>query len=130
MDWQYDKGVHRRKHQWKHDEPGFEPGRRGQVGKCPANITAEMAAAILNAGVPVFEGPDSEYPDRIYAYHAGAIYEAVPTVPGVSYHGYPWRGDLPGRTPPPRGVMERLAEQAESIGECREFKRWLKKYGG
>lgn len=130
MNWRYDRGQHRHKHRWKFDYAEFQPSRKGYVGKCPKHITRELAEKIVNSGVPVYEVEGSPYPERIYAVYQGTIYEAVPTVPGKSYHGYPWRGDLPGRTPPPRRVFRELEQNAKNDGTLEEYKRWLKKFGG
>jgi len=34
--WTYERGEGRYKHRWINDYPGFEPGSKGPVGKCPA----------------------------------------------------------------------------------------------
>jgi len=57
------------------------------------------------------------------------IYEAVPTLPGVSYHGYPWRGDLKGRTKILRSIIKKLRKIAEKDGCLQEFEKWEKTYG-
>lgn len=128
--WRYERGAHRYKHRWNRDDAGFEPGKRGPIGKCPKWMTAELAEKVLNEGCPLYEDEEATHPDRIYGYYNGVIYEAVPTTPGCSYHGYPWRGDLKGRTPPPRRVFRHLEQQAEAADEIREYRRWLKNYGG
>ena len=106
------------------------PTDRGPVGKCAKSIDQEGAERLLNDGVPFLESADSGWPARIYGVYQGAIYEAVPTTPGESYHGYPWRGDLPGRSPLPRSLRKALEARAASQNEEREFKQWLTKYGG
>ena len=130
MTWTYERGEGRWKHCWKRNSAGFVPGARGAVGKCPAHISDAAAQAILNRGIEVKEAEDDSYPARIYAYHDGVVYEAVPTRPGISYHGYPWRGDLPGRSPLPGYVRRHLEEQAKEVSQEKELKTWLKKYGG
>jgi hypothetical protein len=60
----------------------------------------------------------------------GKILETVPTRPGLSYHAYPWRGDLPGRTGLPRWILRKLRQIAKRKGEEKEMEKWLKKYGG
>lgn len=130
MNWRYDRGLHRHKHRWKHDVADFQQSGKGYVGKCPKHITRDLAEIIMNSGIPVFENEYIPYPERIYAVYQGVIYELVPTVPGESYHGYPWRGDLPGRVLPPRRVFRRLEQQAKADGVFEEYKRWLKRFGG
>ena len=123
--WRYERGEGRYKHRWGNDYAGFEPGHKGPIGKCPSSIDQTAAEALLNRGVPFYESADAGSPARIYSLHRGVVYESVPTTPGESYHGYPWRGDLPGRSPLPRAIVRQLRQQAESTNELREFKQWL-----
>lgn len=127
--WRYERGEGRHKHCWAKPVAGFEPSGKGAIGKCPNDIDEALAEEILNRGVPLYEAEEDDYPARIYAVHRGVIYEAVPTRPGVSYHGYPWRGDIPGRPALPRGVLKKLEDLALAANEEREFKKWLRKYG-
>lgn len=126
--WQYERGEGRHKHRWKNDYAGFEPGDKGPVGKCPKSITQELATEILNQGVPYYDDPDDPVPAKIYTVYSGVIYEAVPTMPGVSWHGYPWRGDLKGRRLLPGKILRQLRNQAERAGYSREFEQWLQNY--
>ncbi|ADH86538.1 hypothetical protein DaAHT2_1857 [Desulfurivibrio alkaliphilus AHT 2] len=130
MAWEYERGGHRYKHRWSKDCAGFEPGRKGAVGKCPCHIDDKLARQILNQGVPFYDTEESPFPAVIYAFYDGVIYEAVPTNPGSSYHGYPWRGDLPGRLRPPRRIFRQLEAVAQKAGQLREYRKWMKKYGG
>ena len=50
--------------------------------------------------------------------------------PGISYHAYPWRGDLPGRRKLSRRILRKLRQNADRKGERKELEKWLKKYGG
>ena len=127
--WRYERGEGRYKHRWSNDYAGFEPGGKGPVGKCPSSIDEPLAEQILNTGIPFRTSDQDQHPSRIYATYRGVIYEAVPTVPGLTYHGYPWRGDLPGRPPLPKRIMRYLKQQAQSSGYLREHKQWLKHYG-
>lgn len=128
--WRYERGEGRTKHRWQHDYAGFVPAERGACGKCASSINQELAEQLLNEGVPFAEMGDHDWPSRIYAVYQGAIYEAVPTIPGTSYHGYPRRGDLPGRTPLPRAILRKLEAKALERNEANELKQWLKQYGG
>lgn len=129
--WVYERGEGRRKHRWKNDYAGFEPSGRGPVGKCPKHITQELAEQLLNEeAVPFYEAEDSSVPDCFYAVYLGVVYEAVPTQPGVSYHAYPWRGDVQGRKGLGRRLLRELRGQADRRGEREELERWLKRYGG
>jgi hypothetical protein len=94
-------------------------------------VTTETAEKVLNReAIRVYDAEDSHHPDRLYAVYRGVVYELVPTRPGVFYHGYPWRGDLPGRPGLPRWVLRALRECADRRAERRELEKWLKKYGG
>lgn len=130
--WLYEPGDEgRTKHRWKNDYAGFVPAKNGPVGKCPRHVTKEIAERTLNKeAIPVFDGEDSTYPDKFYAVYKGVVYEAVPTRPGISYHAYSWRGDLPGRKGLPRWLLRKLRQRAERKGEVKELEKWLKKYGG
>lgn len=126
--WKYERGEGRHKHRWHHDYAGFKPSEKGQVGMCPKSITQEIATEILNAGVPDYEDENDPYPAKIFSVYKGVIYEAVPTIPGQSWHGYPWRGNLKGRPPLPRRIKRKLREMAETSDYKKEFEQWLKKY--
>lgn len=126
--WKYERGEGRHKHRWKKDYAGFEPSDKGPVGKCPKSITEELATEILNQGVPYYDDRDAPVPAKIYAVYKGVIYEAAPTMPGISWHGYPWRGDLRGRRPLPSGIIRKLRKQAEHSGYSIEFEQWLTQY--
>lgn len=131
-EWLYEPGDEiRLKHRWKYDYAGFQPAGKGPIGKCPKHVTREIAQRVLNEeAIPVFDGEESTFPDRFYAVYKGVVYEAVPTRPGISYHAYPWRGDLPGRKGLPRWLRRKLRQEAERKGESKELEKWLKKYGG
>ncbi|MBV1790193.1 hypothetical protein KQ940_19220 [Marinobacterium sp. D7] len=128
-EWKYERGEGRFKHRWCHDHAGFVPSRNGAVGKCPKSIDEALATEILNRGVPYYDSPDDMWPAKIYTVYQGVIYEAVPTMPGVSWHGYPWRGDLKGRAPIPRKIQRKLKEIAMQSGHISEYEQWLKNYG-
>ncbi|TGG95232.1 hypothetical protein E4656_02085 [Natronospirillum operosum] len=129
MDWTYERGDGRKKHRWNKDVPGFQPSRKGPVGKCPKSIDEQLATVILNNGVPYSAFEDEpEQPDRIYCVYQGTVYEAVPTRPGISWHAYPWRGDLPGRQGLPKKVEDALRDKADQEGYLQEFEKWIRKY--
>jgi hypothetical protein len=128
LQWKYERGEGRHKHRWNEDYAGFVPGDKGPVGKCPKSITEERATEILNRGVPYYDDPDDQVPAKIYAAHKGVIYEAAPTMPGISWHGYPWRGDLKGRRPLPNRIIRKLRLQSQESGYMSEFEQWLTQY--
>src|SRR5690554_2752228 len=117
--WVYERGEGRYKHRWKNDYAGFEPGEKGPIGKCPKSLTEQLATELLNQGVPYFDDPEDPSPSKIYAIYRGVIYEAAPTMPGVSWHGYPWRGDLKGRRPLPSNIIRKLRKLAEVSGHTK-----------
>lgn len=125
--WTYERGEGRTKHCWNKPFAGFAPSRRGQVGKCSNQITDVIATALLNEGIPEEcarpgRGGNDSYPQRIYTVHDGAIYVAVPTQPGKSYHGYPVRGILPRR------LVKELRQKAEAAGCLPKFEKWVREY--
>lgn len=128
--WEYEVGESPGwpKHKWGRDCAGFRPPNRRPIGKCPKSIDQQTAEKILNSGFPWGRADPGGYPKRIYCTYAGVIYEAVPTRPGISYHGYPWRGDLNGRQPIPSRILRGLRQQAAGQGYEREFQKWLTTY--
>lgn len=126
-EWRYEPGDRRRKHRWKKDEAGFEESGSGPIGKCHRSITSDVATHLLRAGV-VYNAPGTDEPEHVYAVYRGVIYEAAPTQPGVSFHGYPWRGDQGRPALPPR-IRRVLHARADQEGFGEEFLAWLKQYG-
>lgn len=123
----YDRGEDRFKHCWSNPYPGFLPGRRGHIGKCSKRITDAIATELLQTGIhdeaDINERDDGGiYPSKVYNVHQGTIYVAVPTQPGISFHGYPVQGRLP------RKLLKRLRELAEAHGCLREYDKWVKEY--
>lgn len=126
MTYKYDTGEGRWKHKWNKDEAGFCPSHRGPVGKCHSSITTSIAQELLDRAVAqgiVEQYAGQNFPHRIFAVYRGIPYVAVPTSPGQSYHGYPWRGVL---SP---AIRCQLADMARNDGKESEFSKWLKKYG-
>ncbi len=121
----YERGEGRHKHVWKNDYAGFVPSGRGAVGKCASSISESIATGLLQSGVAEsdpFDAECAEPPTHIYNIYRGVPYVAVPTRPGASYHGYPYRGRL---DPDVRACLRARAEQA---GTLREFEKWLRVY--
>ncbi len=124
MPWKYDPGERRRKHKWQNDYAGFETEGGVEVGKCPMTVTQELAEQLLNTGVgwnnPSM--PSSDYPRNLYNVHEGVVYKAAITLGGVSYHGYPCKGQVP------REVVTQLKALAAQKNCSKEFEAWLKRY--
>ncbi len=127
FDYDYDPGEGREKHRWSKQFAGFKPGRKGPVGKCSSLIDEERARELLNDGIALPDNAGGNHPRKIVNQFAGAIYVAVPTEPGKSYHGYPWRDDQ-GPTLP-KSVLKKLEVRARAAGYLDEYNKWLKKYG-
>ena len=125
-EWTYDRGDDRWKHCWNKPHASFVPGRRGQVGKCSNQITDSIATDLLRGGLYdkdlLVEGDDCFYPEEVFAVYDGAIYVAVPTRPGISYHGYPYKGSLNKR------LVKKLQEKADEADCGVKFKKWVKEY--
>jgi len=121
--WKYDPGERRRKHKWHNDYAGFKVEGGVEVGKCPRTITQECAEQLLNAGVE-WNNPimSSCCPQNIYNVHEGVVYKTAVTLAGVSYHGYPYKGQVP------REVVTRLRALAAEKNCSREFEAWLRRY--
>ena len=126
-EWRYEPGDKRPKHRWAKDAAGFEESPNGPIGKCHRSITIAIATELLRGGV-VYHAPGTDEPEHVYAVYRGVIYEAAPTQPGISFHGYPWRGGQGRPALPPR-IRRVLAERASADGFGREFTAWLNQYG-
>lgn len=121
----YERGEGRHKHRWKLDQAGFQPGSRGPIGKCHHSIDESTAQKLLRSGI-VAASPyqdEEDYPSEVYTVYRGVPYVAVPTTPGKSYPGYPWRG----RMAP--SVKRELFARARAEGTERVFDTWLSEYG-
>ena len=121
----YDKGERRYKHVGKGDLPeiAFDPGNpRKWVGKCPATLTAQDHAKLLEEAIPGRNGDrDLSFPKKLYAVHNGAVYEAQTSDGGKTYHGYPYRGNLS------RTLVKNLRASAQEKKFLDEFELWMKK---
>lgn len=124
--YRYERGEGRVKHRWQHDYAGFLPSKRGPVGKCHRSISESEATRLLHSGVlPPFPDPPGlpPHPREIFNVYKGIPYVAVPTVPGRSYHGYPWSGRMSPT------VRNELRVRAVKQGYERAFDQWLRTYG-
>lgn len=120
-------GEHRVKHCWNQPVAGFQRSGNAFIGKCPSTLPKSVAEALLQSGIPIHHHGDG-FPAKIYNVHEGVIYEAAPTEPGRSYHGYPWR-NLPGRNRIPKAILRELERRAERSGHHRQFRDWMARHG-
>lgn len=122
--WRYEPDERpKRKHGWDKNEAGFVEEDGVPVGKCPKNMSIAEAEALLNEGVPLGADGGDSAPRRIYAIHGGVLYRAVPTNPGVSYHGFP---ELPASFwRLPRRSRERVFEYARKRNMEKALRAWL-----
>ncbi len=133
----YDTGQGLQKHKWDKPYASFadrkawseDRGKKGSVGKCPSTITPSLAQDLLNNGIALPDNIGGPDPKHIANQHEGVIYVAKPTLPGKSYHGFPWRGDQNFRPPIPRDILAQLEQRAKDSGYHEEFKQWMKQYG-
>ena len=91
-----------------------------------SSLTDDRAVALLRNGI-VYHAPGTQEPEHVYAVYRGVIYEAAPTRPGVSFHGYPWCGKQGRPALPPR-ILRELRQRAIHEGYRTEFESWLKQY--
>ena len=122
----YDKGEKRFKHEGTGPEPEIQfinNSPRRFVGKCPAGMSAQLRTALLTAAVPGPPGDrEIDYPKYLYTVHNGAIYEARTSDAGVSYHGFPYRGNLLGQ------VVDQLRTMARNKNCLEAFEKWIKNH--
>ncbi len=130
--WRYDRGgtdSTRRKHLWKKDEAGFQEFGGEIVGKCPCSLSEspDLLVTLLNDAVSSDKVRGGS-PVRLFTVHDGVVYIARQTVPGVSYHGYPWSSSNGQRLDP--DVRQALEEKAKEKGCLESYQEWMKSYGG
>lgn len=122
--WRYDPGDGRCKHRWHYDYAGHVREGRRWVAKCPKSLHSDKAEAALNTGVEYHDERDHQgHPSRIYAVIGGVVYRAMPTLAGISYHGFPERvRDLP----PDKALEDAILDLAEREGTRKEVEKWFK----
>ena len=124
--WKYDPGESPKiKHGWSQDKAGFVRRDKGLIGKCPKGMTNGEAERLLNDGIPDSSvRGDAEHPGRVYVVHDGVLYRAVPTLAGVSYHGFPEDPKEFDRLDD--DLQRRIWERAHSLGQEKALKTWLR----
>ncbi len=118
--WKYDAGEHRVKHCWAQPQAVFVGIGNAMVSKCPGTLAKATAEMLLNNGFPSFMSCVS-CSVKIYNVYKGVVYEAVPTQPGVSFHGYPWRS-MQGRKSIPRRIIQQFEQRAVLNGCLKDYK--------
>lgn len=126
--WQYEVDDHPKwKHHWNRPDPGFVfVGHEDvPVGKCPNSMTTQEAENLLNdGGIPFFPvGWKASHPKRIYVVHDGAVYRAVETIPGRSYHGFPATGEELRRLP--SSIRNAILKRAQQLRCEDKVRRWM-----
>lgn len=112
------------RHHWGEPRPGFVKVGQAVVGKCPSGMSVQDAEELLNAGVEYYpRGWNDEYPKRIFVVHEGTVYRATPTIPGVSYHGFP---EMIERLPPDPDLRQRILDKADSAECIEEVAKWMR----
>lgn len=117
----YEKGENRLKHVGRDKEAKVVKENGLDVGKCPKSFSIAEAENILQSGIPEFRKTTAEKPFRIWAYHKGAIYVAHSQDGGKTWHGFPIKEE------PPRKIKQQLEQSAQSLGEEKLLKKWLRK---
>jgi hypothetical protein len=122
-DRRYDKGERRYKHVGKGAQPVIEfddSEPKKWVGKCPATLSEADRAGLLNEAITAPNGDrDLPVPKKLYVVHQGAIYEAQTSDRGRTYHGYPYKGKLPG------AILVELSAMADEKGCSDLFAAWV-----
>lgn len=120
------------KHKWAKAEPGFDYGNDNHPeGMCPSTIDRDTAERILRDGIPYSpQGWPKSHPKRVFNIYQGAVYKAVETIPGVSYHGFPCPGPRthPRKADMPKIIKEKLLERARERNCLAEIEAWFKEY--
>ncbi len=122
--WEYDAGDGRCKHLWHNDHAGYVVEGRRRVYKCPKSLHSAKAEAALNKGHEYHdERGGDDHPSRIFAVIDGVVYRAMPTRPGISYHGFPERAR---ELPPDEKLRTAILDLAEADGSRKEVEKWFK----
>jgi len=135
MQWQYEprdpEAGWPPKHRWHENRAGFRYDPSGKIeGCCPAGMTPEKAAELLNSGLEDSpRGWARVHPKSIYNFHDGVVYKAVETNPGKSYHGFPCKGPKSdgGRHMTAR-MMQRILKLAEERGQRKAIEDWFNEH--
>ena len=70
--WIYDSGEHRVKHCSKEKDAHFVTVGNAVIGKCPPDLTREVAKQLLNEGI-AYRSPLKPHPVKIYNIYKGVV---------------------------------------------------------
>jgi hypothetical protein len=123
--WRYEPDeTPKRKHHWSKNIAGVAEVKGARISKCPSDLTLADAELMLNDGIEWSSARwPYDYPQRIYAVLNGDVYRATPTIPGVSYHGFP---ELIESLPPGRDLRVQLLAIARAQNCEAEVNTWLR----
>src|SRR5688572_19586433 len=94
------------------------------VGECPKGFPLDLAEDLLRKSIPESRGTIQQIPYRRWAYYMGAIYLAVSSDGGRTWHAFP---NGHPKDEPPRTILRQLMERAEALGEGKLLCDWLRK---
>jgi len=81
----------------------------------------ELKSRLLDEAIPGRLGDRNvEYVKTLFVVHDGAIYAAQTSDGGVTYHGYPYKGKIPG------DIFGQLEQMAEAKNCEKDFRNWVK----
>ncbi len=120
--YRYEPEQPKRKHHWNSSDAGFVAIDGTLVAKCPADVSSAEAESELNSGIAWFKGGGQD-PDRIYVVWRGALFRAVRTRAGLSYHGFPEHRDELEVLP--KHVRLAIFHRARELGQEEALRDWI-----
>jgi hypothetical protein len=111
----------KQRHSWQNKKAGFIEVKGVLIGKCPKGQDPKVAETLLNDGIPYFppRSWNHWHPKSIFIIHDGAVFRALPTVPGKSYHAFPEKERIPPR------IRQQILDKARKLGCFDKVRRWL-----
>ena len=122
----YDKGDRRYKHVNTAASPRFvtkHGNPKHVIGQCPNGMSAALLDHLVNEAFPTSSDSScTAFPKRVYVVHDGAIYQAMTSDQGKTYHGYPYQGKLSS------SMLTALRKMAINKGCLGGFDQWVDRY--